>query len=50
MTNVFVQEVMKELEGDALQVIVRMESGDHQRVQQSIVKRFIKQHSQMLLR
>lgn len=42
MTKVYVQEAMEQIENDARQVIVRMESGDMQRMQLSIVKKLMK--------
>lgn len=42
MTKVYVQEAMEQLEGDARQVVVRMETGDMQRMQLSIVKKLMK--------
>jgi len=42
MTKVYVQEAMEQLESDARQAIVRMETGDMQRMQLSIVKRLMK--------
>lgn len=42
MTKVYVQEAMEQLESDARQAIVRMEAGDMQRMQLSIVKKLMK--------
>lgn len=42
MTKVYVQEAMEQLESDARQTIVRMEAGDMQRMQLSIVKKLMK--------
>jgi len=42
MTRVYVQEAMEQLESDARQAIVRMETGDAQRMQLSIVKKLMK--------